>query len=153
MNVFYGTISESRLQVSILHTVILLVIAYPLLVNINRKLLSGASKRMISLESCIVGFLIWFGPILGWMNSQYVNNHPGLEYGVFVTAILVGYIYGQVIIHVSLKAFYVSCDSAKKRLKAVLYGTTLLFLAFYLCHIPLIILGMIFSSPAVSVYP
>ena len=153
MSTVYATIAESRLQASILNTTILLVIAYPLLLDINRRLLSGASKYTISFESCLLGFLIWFGPILAWMNSPYVSNHPGLEYGIFLTAIGAGLIYGRAIVRLHSEGFLISREFAERGWVIAADGILLLFSAFYLAHIPLILVSMIFASPATTSYP
>ncbi len=147
MSAVYATIAEFGLQVSILNTIILLVIAYPLLLDINGRLLSGASKYTISFESCLLGFLIWFGPILGWMNSPYFKVSPGSEYGVFFLAIAGGLIYGRAIVRLNSEGFLISREFAERGWLVAADGILLLFFAFWLAHIPLILLSIVISSP------
>lgn len=147
MDISLGMLAGVHFEITVFNTLILLIISYPLLLSVNIRMIEGASRYIIIFESCLLGFLIWFGPMLGWMSCSSVHSHPGLEYGIFIIGFAVGLFYGQAILYLHDEEAFTICASSADRWPSLIGGIVVLFFAYYISHLPLILFSMIFASP------
>lgn len=124
---------------SILLIFILFALAYPLLVEVNRRMLEGKTLKDNFFRLWMLGFMIWLGPILAFLSGPHIRRSAMLDWEVIVYALGFGIFFGPMLASQHGKEELIRQEYTNSIWISMIGGILFVYGAFWLSHLSILL--------------